>query len=95
MLRTRTTTVRSGLKQLPSVGHNLKQTKMKLILLITILLFSGIKSHASGLKTFVPKENGYVLVEIKVELESINNIVKFLGYNSEEFYTYFHFDLKY
>jgi hypothetical protein len=67
---------------------------MKLKLLIAILLFCGIKSHASGFKTFVPKENGYVPVEIKVEKKSINNICKFLGYNSEEFYTYNDFDLK-
>ena len=67
---------------------------MKLTLLITILLFFGIESHASGLKTFVPKENGYVSVEIKVEIESLNNIVKFLGYNSEEYYIYTDFDLK-
>ncbi|MGO4920637.1 hypothetical protein [Maribacter spongiicola] len=63
-------------------------------LLITIILFCGIKSYASGFKTFVPKENGYVPVEIKVEKKSINNICKFLSYNSEEFYTYNDFDLK-
>jgi len=67
---------------------------MKLKLLIAILLFFGIKSYASGFKTFVPKEDGYVPVEIKVEKKSINNICKFLGYNSEEFYTYNDFDLK-
>ena len=58
------------------------------------MLFFGIKSYASGFKTFVPKEDGYVPVEIKVEKKSINNICKFLGYNSEEFYTYNDFDLK-
>lgn len=67
---------------------------MKLKLLIAIILFCGITSYASGFKTFVPKENGYVSVEIKVEKKSINNICKFLGYNSEEFYTYNDFDLK-
>lgn len=67
---------------------------MKLKLLIAILLFCGIKSYASGFKTFVPKEDGYVPVEIKVEKKSINNICKFLGYNSEQFYTYNDFDLK-
>tara|TARA_R110002051_G_C8628537_1_gene484411 strand:+ start:69 stop:989 length:921 start_codon:yes stop_codon:yes gene_type:complete len=67
---------------------------MKLKLLIAILLFCGIKSYASGFKTFVPKEDGYVPVDIKVEKKSINNICKFLGYNSEEFYTYNDFDLK-
>lgn len=67
--------------------------KLKL-LLILLLLFNGINSYASGFKTFVPKENGYVPVEIKVEIKSINNICKFLGYNSEEFYTYNDFDLK-
>jgi len=67
---------------------------MKLKLLIAILLFFGIKSYASGFKIFVPKEDGYVPVEIKVEKKSINNICKFLGYNSEEFYTYNDFDLK-
>ncbi|MFX0557516.1 hypothetical protein ACOCEA_12005 [Maribacter sp. CXY002] len=67
---------------------------MNLKLLIAILLFCGIKSYASGFKTFVPKEDGYVPVAIKVEKKSINNICKFLGYNSEEFYTYNDFDLK-
>ncbi|WP_115460659.1 hypothetical protein [Winogradskyella aurantiaca] len=67
---------------------------MKLKLLIAILLFCGIKSYASGFKTFVPKEDGYFPVEIKVEKKSINNICKFLGYNPEQFYTYNDFDLK-
>lgn len=66
---------------------------MKLKLLLILLLFSKI-SYASGFKTFVPKENGYVSVEIKVEKKSINNICKYLGYNSEQFYTYNDFDLK-
>lgn len=67
---------------------------MKLKLLLILLLFNGVTSYASGSKTFVPKENGYVPVEIKVEKKSINNICKFLGYNSEEFYTYNDYDLK-
>ncbi|WP_396637389.1 hypothetical protein [Maribacter sp. R77961] len=67
---------------------------MKLKLLLVLLLFNWIASYASGFKTFVPKENGFVPVEIKVEKKSINNICKFLGYNSEEFYTYNDYDLK-
>lgn len=61
---------------------------MKLKLLIVILLFCGIKSYASGIKIFVPINNGYEEVEIKVETKSANNICKFLGFNKEQFYTY-------
>lgn len=60
---------------------------MKLKLLFILLIFSTI-SYASGIKTFVPKGNGYVPVEIKVEKKSMNNICKYLGYNSEQFYSY-------
>ncbi|WP_412983937.1 hypothetical protein [Pontimicrobium sp. IMCC45349] len=60
---------------------------MKLKLLIT-LLFCGINSYASGVRVFIPTEKGYEQVEIKLEVMSANNILNFLGYNKEEFYTY-------
>lgn len=66
---------------------------MKLKLLFILVFFNTI-SYASGFKTFVPKENEYIPVEIKVERKSINTICKFLGYNSDQFYTYKDYDLK-
>jgi len=69
---------------------------MKLKLLITIIFFCGINSFASGFKTFIPKEDGYVLKEINIEdnKKTINNICNYLGYNSEQYYMYYDYDLK-
>lgn len=57
-------------------------------LIIILLTFFSFQMFAGGFKTFVLKENKYVETDIKVEVKSINNICKYLGYNSEEFYTY-------
>lgn len=69
---------------------------MKLKLLLTIILFCGINSFASGLKTFIPKEDGYILKEIIIEdnKRTINNICNYFGYNSEQYYMYYDYDLK-
>jgi hypothetical protein len=60
---------------------------MKKILIISLIFFYS-NLIAGEFKTFVLKDNNYIETKINVEVKSINNICKFLGYNSEEFYTY-------
>ena len=60
---------------------------MKKILIISLIFFYS-NLIAGEFKTFVLKDNNYIETKINVEVKSINNICKFLGYNSVEFYTY-------
>ncbi|MEX1014186.1 MAG: hypothetical protein WDZ80_03435 [Candidatus Paceibacterota bacterium] len=64
---------------------------MKTLLLFILIFVNSFNSLASidGLKTFVPENGNYKSVEIDIEPKSIINIIKFLGYNSDQFYTYF------
>lgn len=66
---------------------------MKKILLILIILISN-NLIAGGFKTFVLKGNEYVEKKINIEHKSISNICQFLGYNSEQFYTYSNYNKK-
>lgn len=59
-----------------------------------IAIFVTTLSFASGLKTFVPKDNGFEEVEISDEQKSIKDICKYLGYNSDQFYNYFDTDIE-
>jgi hypothetical protein len=64
---------------------------MKTPILFILIFSNSFNALASiaGLKTFVPENDSYKSVEIDIEPKSIINIVKFLGYNSDQFYTYF------
>jgi len=66
---------------------------MKKILIISLIFFYS-NLIAGEFKTFVLKDNNYIETKINVEVKSINNICKFLGYNSEEFYTYSNYKSK-
>ncbi len=65
---------------------------MKIKILI-ILLFISTISFASGFKTFVPKGNEYVAVEIKLEKVTMTSICNYLGYNSDQFYVFNNYDI--
>ncbi|WP_148307494.1 hypothetical protein [Cellulophaga baltica] len=67
---------------------------MKTKLLVLFTIFSASLAFASGFKVFVPKTNGYQPVEINIEKRSINNLCNYLGYNSDQFYTYSNRDIK-
>jgi hypothetical protein len=66
---------------------------MKIRLFIIACLITTL-SFASGLKTFVPKDKGYEEVEISDEQKTIKDICNYLGYNSDQFYSYFDTDVK-
>ncbi|MBT2160600.1 hypothetical protein [Zobellia barbeyronii] len=66
---------------------------MKFKLFILTLFWTSL-TFASGFKTFVPTENGYQHVKINIEKKTINDICNHLGYNSDQFYTYFDTDIK-
>lgn len=69
---------------------------MKKLILLTLILLNTIivSANIGGFKTFVPKNNNYQEIEVNIEHKSINNIVKFIGYNSDQFYTYSDYDNK-
>jgi hypothetical protein len=69
------------------VGHNLKKDTMKIKILLILLLTSTI-SFSQGFKPFIPKGDDFVAVDVKNKQPSINDICKFLGYNSDQFYSY-------
>jgi len=62
---------------------------MKTKILITVI-FLCISLYNYG-KVFIPQNGGFVEKAINIEIESINNIAKYLGYNTEQFYTYMNF----
>lgn len=62
--------------------------KKKLQILSSILILA-LNSQA---KVFVPFEDGFVEKQVNVEKKSINNICKFLGYNTEQSHSYMDFD---
>jgi len=69
---------------------------MKKLILLTVAFLNTliVSANIGGFKTFVPKNDNYQKVEVNIEPKSINNIVKFIGYNSDQFYTYSDYDNK-
>tara|TARA_B100000953_G_scaffold283958_1_gene263354 strand:- start:93 stop:1016 length:924 start_codon:yes stop_codon:yes gene_type:complete len=69
---------------------------MKKLIFFVLILGISISTFANngGFKTFVPKGNNYESIDVDIEPKSINNIVKFIGYNSDQFYTYSDYDNK-
>ncbi len=66
---------------------------MNLKPLIFLLLLNSI-CFASGWKVFIPNGDKFTEVEIKVEKTTMTSICNFLGYNSDQFYTYNNYDIK-
>lgn len=66
---------------------------MKIKILIILLITYGT-SFASGWKIFVPKNNSFFAVEIKVEEETMTSVCDYLGYNSDQFYVFTNYDIK-
>lgn len=69
---------------------------MKKFYLLLAVFLSSFYAFAStgGFKTFLPKNGSYEEIEVNIEHKSINNIVKYIGYNSDQFYTYSDYDNK-
>jgi len=69
---------------------------MKKLILFTVILLNSIIASANigGFKAFIPKGNDFVPVDVNIKQPSINDISKFLGYNSDQFYTYDDFSVK-
>ena len=56
------------------------------------IIFFWLTTIMSYSKVFVPQNGTFIEKSINVEKQSINNIVSYLGYNSDQFYSYFNFD---
>ncbi len=54
----------------------------------TLIILVVFFSNTSLAQYFVPKGEDFVEKQINVEKKTIVNVAKFLGYNTEEFYTY-------
>jgi len=67
---------------------------MKNKIILIILLLTSTISLASNLKPFIPQGDKFVALDIKNKQPSINDICNFLGYNSDQFYTYLDLDIK-
>jgi len=74
--------------------YNKKEKKMKRkILLVSALMLIVSISFGQGFQVFVPQNGKFIGKPINLENLTIKSIVQYLGYNSEQVYSYFNTDI--
>jgi hypothetical protein len=56
--------------------------------ILLILLLTNTISFSQGFKAFIPRGDDFVAIDVQKKQPTINEICKFLGYNSDQFYSY-------